>query len=312
MVRPSSRFSFVARRLAWGVAVMWLVLTVTWLILVSLPETRRVFFTKVEMGIGATYESSPGLVTLYVDWMRRFLTFQWGQSLYYEQSVVSLYLTRLPVTLAYVVPAVLVSVFVGSGLSTYAAIRRNGLLDRALSLLSYVGLSLPAFLLSVITLTYMSTHLGMIRIYDPSLPLWAKENLFGFAFPAAIVALNFLALQVRHAQSETTEHLGNKYVKTARAKGAGQLRTAIHVFRNVWPSLGALVLGELIGLLFLSTVVVEKVLLIPGIAVAVFNGFAAGDPMLSFTAVFGMVLVGVLGTLIQDFARVLFDPRVES
>lgn len=268
-------------------------------------------FAEVGMGLGSVYETDPGPVALYVDWMRRFFTLQWGTSLYYDRPVVDLYLTRLPVTLAYLFPGVLASLLVGTGLSTYAAVDRSGPLDRMLSAVSYVGLSVPAFISASLVLTYMSTRLGWVRVYDPSLGLLDRRNATRMAVPAGIVALNFLAVQVRHARSETTERLGEKYVKTARAKGSGRLRTAVHVFRNAWPSLGSLALGESLGLLFLTTVVVEKVLLIPGIAVAVFNGFASGDPMVSFTAVFGMVSFGVLGTLALDFGRLAFDPRVE-
>ncbi len=266
----------------------------------------------VEMGFSAAYETPPGPLALYTDWMTRLLTLQWGQSIYYEKPVLDVYATRLPVTMAYLVPGVLVSTLLGSGLSTYAATNRASPLNRTLSIASNVGLSIPTFVLAFITLTFMSTMLGWIRIYDSSLPLWHRQNVTRSLLPIGIVAINFFAVQARHARSETTERLTASYVKTAQAKGAGQFRKAIHIFRNMWPSLGSLALGESLGLLFLSAVVIEKVLLIPGIAVATFNGFAAGDPMLSFTSVFGLVLLGVSGTLLQDFARVLLDPRVDD
>lgn len=290
---------------------MWAVLTVALVILTQLPETRQVGFAQVEMGLATAYETTPGPLALYVDWMGSFLTFQWGQSTYYEQSVVNLYADRLPVTLAYVVPGVMGSILVGTGLSTYAAIRPKGHLNRALSVTSYVGLSVPAFLLATVAYWYSTDYLGWIRIYDSSLGLWHPQNVVHLTLPAGILGLGFLSVQVRHAQAETTGHLGTTYVKTARAKGSGRLRTAVHVFRNVWPTLGSLVLGESLGFLFLSAIVIEEVLLIPGVASAVFKGFATGDPMVSFTAVFGMVFLGVTGTLARDFARVMLDPRVD-
>lgn len=291
--------------------MIWLVLTVAWAILATLPNERMVGFAAVEMGFAIAYDNPPGPFALYVDWMHKFLTLQWGFSVTHGQPVVDLYLERIPVTLAYVVPAVIASVLVGSGLTTYAATRRKSLLNRALSATSYVGLSVPAFLMAVVALRYMSTHLGWVRVYDKSLALWHPQNVVHFMLPAGILGLNFLAVQVRYAQTETAEYLEAGYVKTARAKGAGQLRTAVHVFRNSWPSLGSLVLGEAAGVLFLSMIVIEEGLLIPGIARAVFYGFAAGEPMVSFTAVFGIVFLGVVGTLARDFARLALDPRFQ-
>jgi peptide/nickel transport system permease protein len=311
MVLRSRESRYVARQLAWGGAVMWVVLTVAWAILNALPPTRVVGFAEVEVGLAAVYDDPPGPLGLYVDWMLSFLTLQWGQSLYYDEPVVDLYRTRLPVTLAYVLPGVAVSVLAGSGLSTYAAIEPESYANRAMSLLSSAGLSIPAFVLAQGFFLIMPYWLDWTHVYDASLGLTARQNLFRLSVPAGIVAVSFFSVQVRHARGETVEHLGTEYVKTVRAKGAGRLRTATHVLRNTWPALTSLVLGESLGLLLLVTIVVETILNVEGVAEMIFHGFASGDPMVSFTAVFGTVLVGVVGTLTRDFVRMAVDPRIE-
>ncbi|MEE6210232.1 ABC transporter permease [Salarchaeum sp. III] len=301
---------YVLGRLAWAVAVVWVVLTATYLVLAVLPDTRRVFFAEVEMGLGAVLDADGGPLDQYLAWMHAFLTVDWGCSLYYDTSVVSLYATRLPVTLTYLVPGVLVSLAVGLGVGTYAAVEPGSRLDRALSVVSYVGLAVPAFLLAELAFAYHPTVLGWVRVYDPELGLLHAQNLTRLALPAGIVALSLTAVQIRHVKGVTADRLDDPFVKTARSKGAGRLRVARHVFRNTWPTLVSTVLGEALGLLVLTTIVVEGVLDVPGAAVAVFNGFGAGDPMLSFTAVFGMVALGVLGSLLRDVVRLAVDPRV--
>src|SRR6056297_2998324 len=166
----SSRYTFVLQRLTWGTIVLWGVLTATWLLIASLPESRMVGWGNVEMGFSAAYETPPGPLALYIDWMTRLLTLEWGQSVYYEKPVLDVYATRLPVTMTYLVPGVLVSTLLGSGLSTYTATNRASPLDRVLSVASNIGLSVPTFVLAFVTLTFMSTTLGWIRIYDLSLP----------------------------------------------------------------------------------------------------------------------------------------------
>lgn len=308
----SPRGRLVAGRLLWGVAVVWLVLTVTWLIMTLLPAERAVGFGSVEMGIAAAYDDPPGPLGMYLDWMWSFLTLQWGQSIVYERPVVELYVQRVPVTLAYVVPGVVVAVLAGTGLTTVAAVRPEGYANRAMSLLSYGGLSVPAFIFAQAIWLGMVDWLGWIHVVDPDLALTSTQTLKRLSIPAAIVAVNFFAVQVRHAQGETAEYLDAEFVKTVRSKGAGRLRVAAHVFRNTWPSLSSMVLGESLGLLLLIAIVVEDVLIIDGIAVAMFEGFALGDPMLTFTAVFCIVLLGVAGTLARDVGRLLLDPRVEE
>jgi len=312
VVASSGRFGIVVRRLAWGAAVLWLVATITWAIIYVLPDERPVYFTMVDMGFAVAYEDPPGPLRLYLDWLWSFLTLQWGTSREFDAPVVALYRSRLPVTLVYVVPGALASVVVGTGVASYASMRPGGPLDRLLSLTSYVSFSLPAFILAQTAFLLLPNHIGWIQVYDRTLGLWHPQNVARLSLPAGIVALNFLAVQVRYTRGETREYLDASFVRTARSKGAGRFRLAVHVFRNAWPSLASLVVGEALGVLLLSTIVVETILEIPGIAVVVYRGFAGGDPMVTFTAVFLVVLLGVLGTLARDVARLLFDPRVES
>lgn len=301
----------VARRLGWAVAVVWLVLTVCFALLWLVPDTRFVGFAEVEMGLAATDRIDGGPVSAYVDWLGALVTFQWGASTYFDASVRSLYVQRLPITAVYVLPAAVVAVAVGTLLSTYAATNRDGRLSRLLAATGVVGLAVPAFLLAAVVFTYMTRTLGWVRIYDPELGLWHTQNLLRLQVPGAIVALALVGVQVRHTQSETVEHLQLPFVKTARAKGAGRRRIATHVFRNAWPSAASLVVGESLGVLLLTTVVVESQLNVPGVGVVVFSGFASGDPMVSTVALVGVVVAGVTGTLTVSLLRAMFDPRVD-
>lgn len=234
-----------------------------WAILVIFPNTRMIGYSEVEMGLAATYETVPGSFAVYVDLVRRLFTFQWGKSTFFSKPVVDLYLQRFPVTLAYVVPGAVVSVILGTGLSTYAAVRPNSLINRALPVVSYIGLSIPAFVLATIFYFNMISIFGWVQVYDSSLPLWHPQNVLHLTVPAGIVALNPFVVQVRHAQGETTEYLGTEFVKTACAKGAGRLRISRHIFRNAWPALASLVIGESLGLPLLTAIVIETALAHP-------------------------------------------------
>jgi len=311
VVEPRLPVRPVARRLGWAVAVVWLVLTACFALLWVIPDTRFVGFREVEMGLAATDRIGGGPVSAYVDWLSALVTVQWGASTYFDASVRSLYVRRLPITAVYVVPAAVVAVVVGTLLSTYAATNRDGRLSRLLAATGVVGLTVPAFLLATAVFTYMTRTLGWVRIYDPELGLWHTQNLLRLQVPGVIVALGLIGVQVRHVRSETVEHLQRPFVKTARAKGAGRWRVATHVFRNAWPSVASLVVGESLGVLLLATVVVETQLNVPGVGVVVFSGFASGDPMVSAVALVGTVVAGVTGTLVVSLLRSVFDPRVD-
>lgn len=300
----------VVARLGWATAVLWAVLTATFLVLAAVPDSRMVFFSEVEMGFAAVDAVSGGPVSAYVDWLTAVLTLRWGESVYFETAVASLYARRLPITAAYVLPGAVFAVVVGTLLTTYAAVVPDGPLARLLSGTGVVGLTVPAFLPATVVFASMTDTLGWIQVYDPDLGLWHVQNLLRLQVPGAIVGLSLVGVQVRHVRSETAERLREAFVKTVRAKGAGRRRVATHVFRTAWPSAASLVVGESLGVLLLATVAVETVLEFPGVGRLVFLGFVAGDPMVSVVAVVGTVVVGVAGTLGVELLRTAFDPRV--
>ena len=262
------------------------------------------------MGL-ATLEGTGGsLPAMYVDWLAAIVGLQWGESAHFGEPVVALFARRLPVTAVYLLPSAVVAVLIGTLLTTYAAVSRDGLLARAVSATGVVGLAVPAFLLANAAFVYATASFEVVRLYDPELGLWHTQNLLRLQVPGAIVGLSLLGVQVRHVRSETVEHLRLPFVKTARAKGAGRRRVAAHVFRTAWPSAASLVVGESLGVLLLATVVVEYQLNVPGLGTLVFEAFAAGDPTVSAVALVGTVAVGVAGTLAVELLRTAFDPRV--
>jgi peptide/nickel transport system permease protein len=274
------------------------------------PDTRFVGFAEVEMGLAATDRIDGGPVSAYVDWLGALVTFQWGASTYFDASVRRLYVQRLPITAVYVLPAAVVAVAVGTLLTTYATTDRDSGLARLLSVVGVTGLAVPAFLPAYFVFIYTTEAFEIVRIYDAELGLWHTQNLLRLQIAGGLVALALVGVQVRHVRSETVEHLQLPFVKTARAKGAGRRRIATHVFRNAWPSAASLVVGESLGVLLLTTVVVETQLNVPGVGVVVFSGFASGDPMVSTVALVGVVVAGVTGTLTVSLLRGVFDPRV--
>jgi len=301
----------VARRLGWAVGVLWTVLTLCFLLLWAIPDTRLVGFREVEMGLAVLDAADANPLSAYVDWLGALVTLQWGESVRFQEPVTALYARRLPITAVYLLPAAVVAVAVGTLLTTYATTDRDSGLARLLSVVGVTGLAVPAFLPAYFVFIYTTEAFEIVRIYDAELGLWHTQNLLRPQIAGGLVALALIGVQVRHVRSETVEHLKRPFVKTARAKGAGRRRIAVHVLRNAWPSAASLVVGESLGVLLLATVVVETQLNVPGLGVLVYRGFAAGDPMVSAVALVGTVAVGVAGTLGVALLRSVFDPRLD-
>lgn len=308
---------FVARRLAWGLLVIWLVLSVTWALTLVMPAPVQGFAPPEDTGLGD--ETLDSAANDYVNMLTGYLTGDFGDTTILfddvppgeemPQTVTAVYLERAPLTLFYLVPALLVATLVGVTLSTYGAMNRGGIVDRLVSFISYVGIGVPAFVLCEVALLLALNNLGWIQVYDSGKGLLAGQNPLRMLIPFAIVALNFLSVQVQYVRGEVLSYADEEFVKTARAKGASSIRLAVHVFRNAWVSILALVTTELVGLIFLTTLVVEQILEIPGISRALYFAFRDKDPALILSAAFVAAVIGVTGTLARDFSRAFLDPR---
>lgn len=289
---------FLAVRFIWGLSVIWLALSFTWLMVQLRPTTRG----PLGGSPGGSGETDPDLLTAYLTWLADYLTLQWGQG------VIETWLSAGTVTLAYLLPAALLAALIGVGLATYGAIHPDGWIDRSVSALSYLGVSIPTFVLAEAILVIGVEQFGTYTVFRPNQPLLAIENVIGLMLPTALLAVLLLAVVARYARNESLSHLNKEFVKTARSKGAGRLRIAAHITRNAWLALAQVMFSETLGLVFLGTIVLEEAFSIPGIGVAVFRAFVAPDGPLIVSAVLVAVIVAVLGTWIQDIGRVFLMP----
>lgn len=316
----------LARQLAWGVAVVWAVMTVAWAIIAFMPDPNTpLLMFGCTMGGGSyaecqvmvdSYQQTRGfagsLVVRYLEWMTDFATLQWGYSFQFGRPVTEVITDRAPLTILYVVPAVLLSVVTGVTLGTYAAVRPGSLADRVASGFAYLGASQPLFWLCELALFLVLSDPSILQLYVEDLGLFHPRNLVALLVPCGLLALNLVPIQLRYARTEAGNYRNEEFVKTARAKGASRLRIAVHVFRNAWLPMYSLFFTELLGTLFLGAVVVEAVLDLPGVASAMYNGFLDRDPGLTMVALFVAVLVGVVGRILQDLVAHAYNPQISD
>lgn len=302
----------VVRRLLWTVFAVYLLLTATFFALALTPDPNAwlIGFTGGPEAVEA-YEQRRGLdepiTQRYVDWLVGFSTFDWGYSFAYERPVEAVVSERLPVTLGYLVPSVVLATVASVVAGVVSALRRGSWVDRATSGLSAVGLAVPAFLLAV-----AFAALFQPPEYDTTRGLLAAQNLHALAYPTVVLGLNLFAVQSWAVRAEAVEIVPAEFVKTLRANGAGGRRIARHVAKNAAAPVFALVVSEIFVLLVVSTYVVELVFGLPGFAAASFVGFQDRDYGLVLAAVVLPTLFALLGNLGKDLLTAALDPRVDS
>jgi peptide/nickel transport system permease protein len=234
----------------------------------------------------------------YVGWLLDVPKFDWGYSFAYREPVIEVLDGRVPKTLEYVIPGVLLAVVLGVLIGLFAALSKDGVFDWSTRLGSYVLLGIPAFMVVI----YYTHFLGPGRGAAIDRKLVASMT----------VAVGLLAGQIRFSRASALEQTGQAFVKMLRAKGANRLRMARHVLRNAAIPIVSLSLTELLAVLMLNIYVVEEVLNIRGLAQANLLAVRESDISLVIWSAMVFVVIGVVGNFLQDLLYGWLDPRIRA
>lgn len=309
---------YALRRVAWGVATIYLVLSLTFALVAFTrdPNAALVGFAAATQGESAAeameaYRAARNLdvpvLQRYVGFLVDLSTLRLGQSLNSGRPVASLVAEAGLVSLWYVLPALLVSTVVGSAVGVYATVRNSPVLDRVVSAASYGALGVPNFYLAAVALA-AGTAVGLDLRASPTAPP-AQTPTVTLALAAGILTTTLLAAQLRYVRGETASRASMAFVRTVRATGAGRLRVARHLLRVAALPLLSLFAAELLGVLFVGTFVVEAILGVPGLGTLLLDALRTRDVPVVVGSALAFVLVAVVVTVAQDLLRESLDPR---
>ncbi len=247
----------------------------------------------------------------YLRWLGDLARLDLGVSLRTSQPVRDALLYRLPVTVELSVLAVLLSVLVAVPLGMLSAIFRNRCVDSAARLFGLLGLSMPVFWLAALLILGGASFLHWLPpvVY---VPFWEAPglNLRQMAFPTLALALSLVAVVLRMTRSTMLEVLGQDYIRTARAKGAGEWGTVFrHALKNALIPV-VTIIGVQFGYLLGGSVVVEQIFGLPGLGFMLLNAIYQRDyPVVQGTVVF-VALFFILVNLAVDLLYGALDPRI--
>jgi peptide/nickel transport system permease protein len=234
-----------------------------------------------------------------------------GASIFSKVPVTDLIAQRIGPTLALTVSTLILSVSVGVAFGLVAAATAGSLVDHALILMSVLGFSVPIFVIGYVLVLVFAVELDWLPVQGY---VGLADGLWPFLrhliLPSVTLSLAYLALISRITRASVLEILAQDYVRTAYAKGFGELRVFTgHVLRNAAVPITTIV-GIGIALLISGVVVTESVFNIPGIGRLVVDAISRRDyPVIQgVTLVFSGVYV--LINLLVDLACALFDPRI--
>jgi len=248
----------------------------------------------------------------YLRWLGGVLQGDLGQSLYSDESMISMLLSHLGPTLSLTVFALAISLIVAVPLGILAARKRGALADNAISVFSMIGISMPSFLLGLLLMLVFAVTLRWLPAagYKTLAEDGMAEHLRYLVMPS--IALGFMeaGLILRMTRSSMLEVLGSDYIRMAKAKGEKSLAiTCKHAFKNALIPIVTTVGQTFMGLLSGATVV-ESIFNIPGIGKMTITAVQQRDYEVVQAVVLFVSMINIVVCLVIDLIYAAIDPRV--
>ena len=254
----------------------------------------------------------------YLKWLRNLLRGDLGRSFFYNRPVLELLAERLPLSLMVSLLALLFTYLVSIPVGIYSATHQYSLWDYTLSLVGFVGLATPNFILALLLMFFFFKSFGLSigGLFSPEYLLqpwsWAKfvDMLKHLPVPVIVIGTAGTAGLIRVMRGLLLDEMAKQYVVTARAKGVRERRLLFKypvrvslnpIVSTIGWTLPAIVSGQTITAIVLSLPTVGPLLL---------EALINEDIILAGSVVMILSFLTVLGTLLSDLLLVTIDPRI--
>lgn len=247
----------------------------------------------------------------YMLWLNRVARGDLGRSVRDGRPVLDTLLLKLPVTIELAVTSLLVAWVIAIPAGVVAAWKQRTALDYAATSVALAGISIPNFWLGIMMIYLFAVNL---RLLPPSgyIEPWIDlpRSLKLMVMPSIVLGGALAALVMRLLRSSMLEVLGTDYIRTARAKGLGDVVVLIrHAMKNAMIPVVTVMGLQLSGLLG-GAVITETIFAVPGLGRLTVDSILTRDyPMVQGVVLFAAL--AVVGTnLLVDLAYAVLDPRI--
>jgi peptide/nickel transport system permease protein len=247
----------------------------------------------------------------FVVWIASLAQGDLGQSMFWNESVMTLVAQRAEPTIALAATTLVVALVVAVSLGVLAAAKAGTWIDRAVMGFAVMGFSVPVFVVGYLLIFLFAIQLKWLPVQGyTSIAEGVVPWLRNLVLPSIALGLAYVALIARITRATMLDVLAEDYIRTARAKGVAPRPMLLrHAFKNAAVPV-VTVIGIGVALLIGGVVITETVFNIPGMGRLVVDAIARRD----YPIIQGVIIlfsgVYVLVNLVVDLSYTLLDPRI--
>ena len=262
------------------------------------------------------------LLVRYGEMITRYVSFDFGDSLFRGRSVAGLIVERLPVSVTIGLWSTLIMYLVSIPLGIRKAVRHGSRFDLWTSTAIILGNTIPTFLFAILLIILFAggSYLklfplrGLVSTNFASLGFLAKiaDYFWHIALPILAEVIGGFATLTMLTKNSFLDEINKQYVMTARAKGLTEKRILMrHVFRNAMLLVIAGFPAAFIGMFFAGSVLIEVIFSLNGLGLLGFEATMQRDYPVMFGTLYMFTLLGLILGLISDLTYTLVDPRID-
>jgi peptide/nickel transport system permease protein len=324
--------AFIIRRLLLAIVILWALTIVTFVIIQLPPGDFVDAYVAQASAMGSAISAAEAsalrqaygldqpLWVQYVKWVSLISQGQFGLAFEYGRPVKEVIGDRLWLTIVISLAALIVTWTLALPIGIYSAVRQYSIGDYFFTLLGFIGLAVPNFLLALIILylgfKYFGINVGGLFSAEYELAPWSWGKVWDLAkhvpIPALILALAGTAQLVRIMRANLLDELRKPYVVTARARGLPERRVIMKYPVRAALNPFASTIGYLLPFIVSGSIIVSVVLSLPTVGPLLLHALVAQDMLLASTIIMLLGVLTVIGTFISDLLLMWIDPRIRQ
>lgn len=242
----------------------------------------------------------------------------WGWSFEHNRPVGELIGDRLLLTFIINFATILFIYIVSFPIGVYSAVRQYSVGDYGFTLLGYLGLATPNFLLALVLLYYVNLWFGvsigglMDQRFIGQPWSWEKMEsvLTHMIIPVVVIGTSGTAAMIRRLRANLLDELQRQYVTTARAKGVPPMRLLVKYPIRMALNPFIADIGNLLPTVVSGSVIVSVVLSLPTAGPMLLEALQSQDQYMAGSFLMFLALLTVVGMLLSDILLAVVDPRI--
>jgi peptide/nickel transport system permease protein len=254
----------------------------------------------------------------YARWMGLILQGNFGMAMEWGRPVLDVIGDRIWLTMIVSVAAIMLTWVVALPIGIYSAVRQYSVGDYLFTLIGFIGLAVPSFLLALILMyagfTLFNANVGGLFSAEYVEAPWSFAKVWDLIahlpLPALILGLSGTAQLIRIMRANLLDELRKPYVVAARARGLPYRQVVLKYPVRVALNPFASTIGYLFPYVVSGSIIVSLVLSLPTVGPMLLKALIAQDMFLAGTIILLLGLMTVIGTLVSDLLLMWIDPRI--